>query len=905
MVRKIFAYLLVIAVLGLVGYLIWDFTKKEEVNISVFEAIPSNAAIIIEFKTSKTVHNLLASNEDVANITQSIPFWNKQLELFDSLSILFAQNPEAARVWDLIDPYVSVHPISQAKNGAMVLFVPPANKNKVIISTDIIDSILQINSEVKPLMYESAPLYACSFGAQKIYWTHFNGLYIMSIHRSLVQDAIRKINSPIGIVNKAEFQRIAGTAGSNVPLNIYMLPGNYNRILETLLGQEWAKPLELVSTVAGWTELDMVLEDEELFLTGYSALSDSENYLANLFIGQRPTEHKFSEVLPQSTIYFMRFGLSSPRSFGFNYIRYLDKNNLLFDHSNKLREIEDTFHVNFTDQFLPLLDDEIVTGLAYTGNNSVSYFASLSILDEENTIKKLGEIEQIINEDLFIKSGSHKYRDINIYNLQVDKLLSAMLGAAFNQVRASWCTVFGGHVLISNSKQEVEWYIDQYLAKNNIQKNKGYVTVSENTNSESNFDFYIDSDLAIAHLQNYLKGSAAQNMEEYRLLFKNLQGIMWQSTMDRNGLLYHNIYTRFQPQENSMKTLAWEVQLDTTLATGPWEVVNHNDGSKEIVVQDAHNTLYLIDAKGKVLWQKALNEKILGAVYQVDLYENNKLQLLFNTQNRIWVIDRNGQNVEKFPVKLSEKASAGMLYKSFDKGKRKRIYIPCLSGDILNYDLSGREVKGWNYVSMTNPISRDITYYDLAGKDYFMILDDSGSFVMVDRAGKLRGDLFSLEDPKGCNYSVSLNGSVDLMRISFPNADNNIATYKGKDLVRVLKPSEFDSITCFNAFTNRKGFFLTATDGNKAVLFSEHEDVIYLLEDKAIAVNGPFKVNNEDVLVFASDSKTEIIDVDGVVRYNSPYPAGTKSLIIPQKSGMGFLFILACKDSSLKAFPLK
>ena len=114
-------------------------------------------------------------------------------------------------------------------------------------------------------MYESAPLYACSFGAQKIYWTHFNGLYIMSMHRSLVQDAIRKINSPIGIVNKAEFQRIAGTAGSNVPLNIYMLPGNYNRILETLLGQEWAKPLELVSTVAGWTELDMVLEDEELF----------------------------------------------------------------------------------------------------------------------------------------------------------------------------------------------------------------------------------------------------------------------------------------------------------------------------------------------------------------------------------------------------------------------------------------------------------------------------------------------------------------------------------------------------------------------------------------------------------------------------------------------------------------
>jgi hypothetical protein len=45
-----------------------------------------------------------------------------------------------------------------------------------------------------------------------------------------------------------------------------------------------------------------------------------------------------------------------------------------------------------------------------------------------------------------------------------------------------------------------------------------------------------------------------------------------------------------------------------------------------------------------------LDGRILSEIFQLDYYRNGKLQYLFNTENKLWVIDRNGNPVEKFPI---------------------------------------------------------------------------------------------------------------------------------------------------------------------------------------------------------------------------------------------------------------
>ena len=65
-----------------------------------------------------------------------------------------------------------------------------------------------------------------------------------------------------------------------------------------------------------------------------------------------------------------------------------------------------------------------------------------------------------------------------------------------------------------------------------------------------------------------------------------------------------------------------------------------------------HYHLYLLSNTGKILWKKNVKEKFLGDVLQVDYFANNKLQLLFVTENYIHVMDRNGNYLKDFPVKI-------------------------------------------------------------------------------------------------------------------------------------------------------------------------------------------------------------------------------------------------------------
>ena len=76
---------------------------------------------------------------------------------------------------------------------------------------------------------------------------------------------------------------------------------------------------------------------------------------------------------------------------------------------------------------------------------------------------------------------------------------------------------------------------------------------------------------------------------------------------------------------------------------------------KDIAVQDENNTLYLYSNSG-IYWKKQLSGKIQGAIQQVDLYKNGRLQMAFRTENRFYVLDRNGKVVPPFDKKVSSEA---------------------------------------------------------------------------------------------------------------------------------------------------------------------------------------------------------------------------------------------------------
>jgi hypothetical protein len=156
------------------------------------------------------------------------------------------------------------------------------------------------------------------------------------------------------------------------------------------------------------------------------------------------------------------------------------------------------------------------------------------------------------------------------------------------------------------------------------------------------------------------------------------------------------------------------------------------------LVQDEDNTVYFFSSAGELLWKRNPGKPIIGEVHQVDRYRNGKLQMLLNTEDKIYLIDRNGNDVDGFPVEIKNSTSAPLALIDYDNDRNYRILIPDLKGGIHNFELSGKRVDGWDPIKLASRSSRSIKHLRIKSKDYLMVVDDAGKPYLLDRRGKTR-----------------------------------------------------------------------------------------------------------------------------------------------------------------------
>ena len=85
--------------------------------------------------------------------------------------------------------------------------------------------------------------------------------------------------------------------------------------------------------------------------------------------------------------------------------------------------------------------------------------------------------------------------------------------------------------------------------------------------------------------------------------------------------------------------------------------------------------------------------------------------MVFNTADSLYILDRNGNNVENFPRRLESRASAGHTLLDYDNNRKYRILIPAEDKKVYNYDKNGEIVKGWKFEKMPEIINLCNTIY--------------------------------------------------------------------------------------------------------------------------------------------------------------------------------------------------
>ncbi len=305
-------------------------------------------------------------------------------------------------------------------------------------------------------------------------------------------------------------------------------------------------------------------------------------------------------------------------------------------------------------------------------------------------------------------------------------------GRLFN----GYFTVFENYLIFGPSVEVLSRVIYQNVLQKTFVSDPVFKEMSDYLSNRSNITFFVRPYAYLDYKRDLLNKEVEQKVDPLELFLRRIPGVVIQySTEDR--LFYQSISCKYNSQIKEKALTVWESLLDSVAVIKPVLVVNHNTMEKEIFVQDAANGIYLINSTGRILWKQKLEGSIMGSIHQVDFYKNGRLQYLFNTSEKIHLIDRNGNYVERYPISLRSDATNPMALFDYDKSKNYRMFIAGEDRKVYVYDIEGNVVTGWKFGKTESTVTRMIQHFRINNKDYIAMSDDNRIY-FVDRRGRER-----------------------------------------------------------------------------------------------------------------------------------------------------------------------
>lgn len=598
---------------------------------------------------------------------------------------------------------------------------------------------------------------------------------------------------------------------------------------------------------SNYTVFDSDISQHSIFINGITKATDSTKSLINIFKNTVPQENRIASVLPTDINSFISMTFQNYEVMRQNLIKHqlLDST---INHSNVFQNIVEIGQVKSREQsaiILRSIDPSLtldnlnssVSSDAYRGINLYPLDHTKSFLTDFAPIINIASANHYINlEDFFIFSEDISFLESIISNYQNNTVLS-----------------------------ETDAYKDLKLYLSDESSLFIYGDASE-LNQVINTNFTDDKKI---DLSNY-KSSAAQYI--YDTDFAHINAVL--KTYKTRG-------------KHNMVNEELNITLDAELVSPPQLVKNHTNNQMDIVAQDINNNLHLISNQGKVYWKKQLDGKILGKINQIDIYKNGRLQLIFNTSKRLYVLDRNGKDVKPFPLKFYDDITQPVSVFDYDKKKNYRLMIT-QGQSVLMYDKNGKTVNGFTYKSAKNKISSQPKHFRINRKDY-IVFSHGNKLEVLDRTGKTRtkvkenisfseneiylyNNRFTTSNTNGELLEINQNGNVNHKNLN-ANSEHKIAT-TSKTLV-VMNDNKLtiksNTITLdFGDYTAPKIFYLndkiyvTVTDlqSKKGYLFDSQAKPI---ANFPVYANSELELNNID-----KDRALEVItkgDNDTVIVY--------------------------------------
>ncbi len=745
--KKVIIGFISTCLLLLVGLLLSYYIRKGGDNDStVFTAVPVNAFAIVRSNSYSDLIRVITQNTEMwqeLNKIEQIRRLNDNIFAVDSVTRKIIGEGD-----NLLSTEFCVATINTSANDFDFLFVLSLSKEG---SANKVESIINTFSPLPENSREYCGHILSSIQIQyagkdvNFHYSIASGLFIGSFSPSLVENSLRQLQGQTSLLDNKYFSKVLNTAGGNVDCNIYINFETLPDFVSCFLRQETSEYISAVPHIGTWAEWDTDIKNKGLLFNGFAGYNPDKSDYLSVFRNQKSVRMAITEILPSNTSAFISLGISDMQKFKEDYAQHLLNSATGSDAIEKMSQLNKMFDMDLLEAFLSVLDQEMA--LAFTDINSANVldnvYAIFQVkskkLAEDAIVGAIGnyashnniEFETYINTITIDRETSY-----SVYEMPVEYLPAKLFGTVFTQAQARYVAFLDNYMVFSSSLRGMEKLIYSHILGTDLDHDAAYGEFIDRMSKNYNLFAYGHVGRALPLYAHFFNKQRKDEIENIAPIITKFQSFACQFSASQD-MLYSNIYLYFNPDEYEKPRTIWESRLDTAIQFKPKMVETHISSSKDIFIQDLGNTVYMLNNAGRVLWKQQIKEPILSQIHHIDFYKNGKIQYVFSTQNYIYIIDRIGNFVENYPIKLKSPATAGVSVFNYDRAKDYRFVLPCKDKRVYMYNKEGKILPGWEFDRSDTEVTTPVELFTLGDKDFIAFADEFSLYVL-NRRGQVR-----------------------------------------------------------------------------------------------------------------------------------------------------------------------
>lgn len=510
---KVFKWVVILALLGGVGWVAWKFYSSKGISGEAINLIPDDAiyAIITDDpigawkKVSSTqTWGHLQSNAYFASLTSSA----------NSLDSLIHDNE---MLFDLIGTrslIVSAHMIG-TKDYDFLFLVDLQGASGIKFLNEYVTTFNTGGYTVKKEKYYDTDIVVLHDPSDN------SNLYISIPGTFLVMSYTKKVlinalDAQLGGATLSKDRLVPVGDGTNSIGKLYL---NYYRLPEFVrcFSDGENEYINRMSESMISTNLDLRVDEDLLTAKGYTYINDSvDSYIKTLEVaGKGPTE--FFEIAPQRTAFTFALGFESFSKFFTAFQENVKKDVKEYqEYRDNMSTVENYLKIDLQKQVIDWIGEEVaMIELQSSGKGTDTEMAViLKSSNIEKAKKDLSDIERQVRRRTPVKFKSIDHRGYPVNYLGMKGMFKILLGRFFARYDKPYYTIINNFVVFSNHPQTLESMIDDYLDKKTLDRSDEFRQFRQQFDDKSSVFIYVNTPVLFNTMKKLADAETKASMEK-------------------------------------------------------------------------------------------------------------------------------------------------------------------------------------------------------------------------------------------------------------------------------------------------------------------------------------------------------------------------------------------------------